>query len=212
MTILLATTSKHKAREIAALLSDLPDLKLETLADYPATEAPDEDGATMAQNARIKAQFYAAHFGKVVLADDSGLEVDALDGEPGVHSARWHEGSDADRNCALLDKLSEIEPENRGARYRCALCLASANEVFIETEGTCEGAIALLSEGFNGFGYDSIFQITLATGADSQFVGQTLAQVEPQIKAQVSHRANAVRALAMRLSKNHFLITVAPDC
>jgi XTP/dITP diphosphohydrolase len=200
MTILLATTAVYKAREIAALLADLPDLKLETLDDYPATEAPEEDGETMAQNARLKAQFYAAHFGKVVLADDSGLEIDALDGKPGVHSARWMEGSDADRNRALLDKLSEVEFDNRGARYRCALCLASPQKIIFETEATCEGAIAPLAEGFGGFGYDPIFQITLATGADAEFVGQTLAQTPPEVKASVSHRAGAVRLLAEKLN------------
>lgn len=199
MTILLATTSAHKAHEIAALLAKLPDLQLETLNDYPATEAPEEDQDTMAGNARLKAQFYAAHFGKVVLADDSGLEVDALNGEPGVHSARWLEGSDADRNRALLDKMSEVEIENRGARYRCALCLASPDAVLHEVEATCEGAIALLSEGFNGFGYDPIFQITLATGADAEFVGQTMGQVLPEVKASVSHRGAAVRLLAEKL-------------
>lgn len=198
MTILLATTSAHKAREIAALLQN-SDVQLETLNDYPATEAPDEDGETMAQNARLKAQFYAAHFGKTVLADDSGLEVDALDGAPGVHSARWHEGSDTDRNRALLDKMSDVDDENRGARYRCALCLASPDAILLETEATCEGAIAPLSEGFGGFGYDSIFQITLATGADAQYVGQTLAQAPPEIKASVSHRAGAVRLLAEKI-------------
>ncbi len=199
MTILIATTALYKAREIAALLADLPGIQLENLGDYPATEAPDEDQDTMAGNARLKAGFYAAHFGKVVLADDSGLEVDALNGEPGVHSARWMEGSDADRNRALLDKMSEVEIENRGARYRCALCLASPTEIICETEATCEGAIALLSEGFGGFGYDPIFQITLATGADAKFVGQTLAQAPPEVKASVSHRAGAVRLLAEKL-------------
>ncbi len=200
MTILLATTSAHKAGEIAELLSGFPDLKLETLSDYPATEAPEEDGDSMAQNARIKAQFYAAHFGKTVLADDSGLEVDALGGEPGIHSARWMAGSDADRNRTLLDKISEVEAEHRGTRYRCALCLASPTEILLETEATCEGAIALLAEGFGGFGYDSIFQITLATGADSEYVGQTLAQVPPNVKASVSHRAGAVKLLAEKLA------------
>lgn len=200
MTILIATTSAHKAGEIAAFLADFPGLQLETLNDYPATEAPDEDQPTMEGNARLKAQFYAAHFGKTVLADDSGLEVDALDGQPGVHSARWHEGSDADRNRALLDRMSEVEVENRGARYRCALCLASPDAVLHETEAACEGAIALLSEGFGGFGYDSVFQITLATGADSQYVGQTLAQAPPEVKGSVSHRAGAVRALAAKLA------------
>lgn len=199
MTILLATTSAHKAREIAELLAQTPALELQTLNDYPATEAPEEDGETMAENARIKAQFYAQHFGATVLADDSGLEVDALDGEPGIHSARWAEGSDADRVTALLERLSEVDEEERGARYRCALCLASPAEILVETEGTCEGAIAFAPEGENGFGYDPVFQITLATGAASEWVGKTMAQAPPEVKAGVSHRARAVQELALKL-------------
>ena len=204
MTILLATTSAHKAREIAELLQGVPDLTLETLADYPATEAPDEDGTSMQANARIKAEFYAQHFQTRVLADDSGLEVDALDGAPGVRSARWVEGSDADRVRALLSALHDVPEDARGARYRCALCLfdpsclENADDI-IETEGVCEGAIHLQTAGEGGFGYDPIFEITLATGADSQWVGQTMAQVPPAVKAGVSHRARAVRALAEQL-------------
>lgn len=195
MTILLATTSRHKRDEIAALLEGTPDLVLHTLASYPATEAPDEDGATMRDNARIKAQFYATHFGMTVLADDSGLEVDALDGAPGVHSARWIEGSDADRTRAVLEKLDGVPESERGARYRCALCLSDASGIRFETESTCEGEIALAERGENGFGYDPVFGITLATGASTEWVGRTLAEAPPEIKAEVSHRARAVRAL-----------------
>ena len=204
MTILLATTSAHKAREIAKLLADVPDLTLETLADYAATEAPEEDGDSMQANARIKAEFYAQHFGKRVLADDSGLEVDALDGAPGVYSARWVEGSDDDRVNAILEKLDGVPEAQRGARYRCALCLcdpcAVKNcDIVAEVEGVCEGAIHLQRAGAGGFGYDPIFEITLATGAEAKWVGQTMAQVPPEIKASVSHRARAVRALAHEL-------------
>jgi XTP/dITP diphosphohydrolase len=198
MTILIATTSLHKAHEITELLAD-SGLQIETLNDYPATEAPEEDGETMADNARLKAQYYALHFGRTVLADDSGLEVDALDGEPGVRSARWADGSDADRVRALLDRMTDITEDERGARYRCALCLATPDEILLESEGTCEGAIGFLAEGFEGFGYDPVFKITLATGASSEFVGQTLGQVSPQVKAQVSHRAHAVKALAAQM-------------
>ncbi len=204
MKILLATTSQHKAHEIAELLADVPDLQLETLADYAATEAPEEDGETMQANARIKAEFYAQHFQTRVLADDSGLEVDALDGAPGVHSARWAQGSDSDRMMALLNELEGVPEEHRGARYRCALCLfdpsclEAPNDV-LETEGVCEGAIHLGPDGEGGFGYDPIFEITLATGADAQWVGQTMARVPPAVKASVSHRARAVRALASQL-------------
>ena len=186
------------------MLRDVPDLQLETLADYPATEAPIEDGDSMQQNARIKAEFYSQHFGARVLADDSGLEVDALDGAPGIYSARWVEGSDEDRVNAVLERLDGVPEEHRGARYRCALCLcdpcAVKNcDVIAEVEGVCEGAIHLQRAGEGGFGYDPIFEITLATGADAQWVGQTIAQVPPEIKAGLSHRARAVRALAQEL-------------
>ena len=203
MTILLATTSAHKAAEIAELLRDVPDLHLETLAEYPATEAPEEDGDSMQANARIKAEFYAQHFGKRVLADDSGLEVDALDGAPGIHSARWSPGSDADRTMALLNELEGIVEEHRCARYRCALCLFDPRDAnsTLETEGVCEGAIHLEAKGEGGFGYDPIFEITLATGADSQWVGHTMAEVAPEIKAGVSHRARAVKQLAQKIKE-----------
>ncbi|RYX86823.1 non-canonical purine NTP pyrophosphatase [bacterium] len=193
MTILLATTSQHKAGEIAAMLSGVPDLQLQTLNDFPATEAPEEDGATMADNARIKAEFYSQHFGVRVLADDSGLEVDALNGEPGVHSARWSEGSDSDRMLAILDRMIDVPVEERGARYRCTLCLATPDGIEWEAEGVCEGEIALEARGTGGFGYDPIFGITLATGADSEYVGKTGGEVSPEVKATVSHRARAVR-------------------
>ncbi len=201
MTILLATTSSHKAAEIAELLHEVPDLHLETLAEYPATEAPEEDGDSMSANARIKAEFYAQHFGKRVLADDSGLEVDALDGAPGIHSARWAPGSDSDRMMALLAELEGVPEEHRGARYRCALCLFDPRNIdaTLETEGVCEGAIHLEAKGEGGFGYDPIFEITLATGADAQWVGHTMGEVPPAVKASVSHRARAVKQLAQKI-------------
>ena len=200
MTILLATTSRHKAGEIADLLCNVEDLQLQTLNDFPATEAPEEDGETMAQNARIKAEFYAQHFGARVLADDSGLEVDALDGEPGIRSARWADGSDSDRNVALLERMQDVPVEERGARYRCALCLATPDSIEWEGEGVCEGEVALESRGEGGFGYDPIFGITLATGAESEFVGKTGGEVAPSVKASVSHRARAVRQLVEHLN------------
>ena len=199
MKLLLATTSTHKAREIAGLLRDVPALELETLNDYPATEAPDEDSDSMQGNAQIKAEFYAQHFGVRVLADDSGLEVDALNGEPGVHSARWFDGEYDERNSALLSRLDDVPVEHRSARYRCALCLATPDSIEWAGEGVCEGEIALQAKGSGGFGYDPIFGLTLATGAESEFVGQTMGEVAPAVKASVSHRARAVRLLAEHL-------------
>ena len=199
MKLLLATTGQGKVREIAAMLRDIPGLELATLSEYPATEAPDEDADTMRGNARIKAQFYAQHFGARVLADDSGLEVDALNGEPGVHSARWFDGDPRDRNAALLSRLLDVPAENRAARYRCALCLASPDAIEWEGEATSEGEIALEARGTGGFGYDPIFGVTLASGADSEFVGQTMAQIPAEIKAAISHRGRAVALLAEHL-------------
>jgi XTP/dITP diphosphohydrolase len=199
MKLLLATTSPFKAREIAELLRDVPDLELKTLNDYPATEAPEEDADSMEGNAQIKAEFYSRHFQTRVLADDSGLEVDALNGEPGIHSARWFDGEYEERNGALLARLTDVPVEHRSARYRCALCLATPDTIEWAGEGVCEGEIALEPRGSGGFGYDPIFGLTLATGVESGFVGQTMGQVAPDVKASVSHRARAVRLLAEHL-------------
>lgn len=200
MKLVIATTSTHKAEEIRQLLADHPELEIQTLRDYPATEVPEEDGETTMDNARIKAEFYARRFGTLVLADDSGIEVDALNGEPGVQSARWAEGSDGDRVTALLERLEGVPDEERTARYRCSLCLADENGPRLETEGTCEGSITNAPRGSNGFGYDPVFEITLGTGADAEWIGKTLGEAPPEVKAAVSHRARATRALADKLS------------
>lgn len=204
MKLVLATTSVHKIHEIQALLSGVPGLQVLNLSGFAPIAEPEEDGASMAENARIKAQCYARHTRLPTLADDSGLEVDALDGEPGVRSARWAEGSDQDRTRALLARMGEVPDNNRAARYRCALCLVwpeedEAASTCTELEATCEGRIGREEKGSNGFGYDPIFELTKATGAPPVFVGQTMAEMPPHIKAQVSHRARAVRALAERL-------------
>jgi XTP/dITP diphosphohydrolase len=201
MKLVIATTSAHKKAEIAALLRDVPDLQVLSLAEFPRVEEPDENGASMRENARIKAEFYARHTGLLTLADDSGIEVEFLNGAPGIHSARWVEGTDADRTQVLFDFLIGVPEEERGARYRCALCLFDPSDAStcIQLEATCEGRIAHEPQGENGFGYDPIFEITEATGADSKYLGQTMAQVPPEEKAQVSHRARAVRKLANEL-------------
>lgn len=199
MRITIATTSRHKAEEIRDLLADVQGLEILTLADYPAVPAPEEDGATMAANALIKARYYAAALGGLVLADDSGLEVDALNGAPGVHSARWTEGSDEDRTNALLNRLEEVGEEVRTARYRCSLCLASGHDILFQSEGTCEGEIALTVRGSNGFGYDPVFEISSQTGAPAEWLGHTLGEAPPAVKAMVSHRARAVRQLGIWL-------------
>ena len=200
MKLVVATTSAHKIQEIRALLADVPGLQVLALSDFAPIEEPEEDGDTVAANARIKAQYYARHTGLPTLADDSGIEVDTLNGAPGVRSARWVEGSDQDRVHAILDRLRDVPDESRGARYRCALCLMLDADACIELEASCEGRIAREQRGSNGFGYDPIFEITEATGAPG-FIGQTMGEVPPEVKAQVSHRARAVRMMAQEIQR-----------
>ena len=203
MTILLATANAHKIEEISAMLRDVPDLEIVDLRELGVVMPP-ETGATMRENARLKAQSVMQQTGLIALADDSGIEVDILDGEPGVRSARWINGSDDDRTLALLARVdaavemsnatssTRSDEELRTARYRCAICVAFPDGTFLETEGTCEGRIAHAPRGDNGFGYDPIFEITAATKAPIEYSNYTMAQVPSEVKAQVSHRARAI--------------------
>lgn len=198
MKLLVATANAHKVEEISGLLG--ARFELVSLREFPGIEMPAETGTTMAQNARIKAEFCAQESGLPSLADDSGIEVDALGGAPGVYSARWVEGSDADRTQALLDRLDGVAGPQRGARYRCAMCLAFPDGRVLEAEGTCEGKIAAGPRGENGFGYDPIFELTPATGVPPVEEGRTMAQVPPATKAQISHRARALQNLQSKLT------------
>ena len=193
MKLLIATANAHKVGEISVLLGS--DFELVSLRDFPEIAMPEETGMTMAQNARLKADHCARQSGLPALADDSGIEVDALGGAPGVLSARWVEGSDADRMHALLEKLTTVADNKRSARYRCAIFVAFPDGRVLETEGTCEGKIASEPRGENGFGYDPIFEITAETGAPAEYSGCTMAQIPPQVKAQISHRAHALQKL-----------------
>lgn len=198
MKLLVATSSPHKLQEIAALLAEVPQLELVSLQDF-AVEMPPETGATMAENARLKAQAGARQTGLLCLADDSGLEVDALTGEPGVHSARWIEGSDDERTQALLARMQHVPDEQRDARYRCALCLAAPKAVKAEVEATCSGRIAHEARGANGFGYDPIFELTPVSNVPLEWLGHTMAQAPPELKARISHRARAISLLKTAL-------------
>ena len=199
MKLLLATGNPHKVTEIRDLLRDVPNLEILSLDDFPHVEMPEETGSTMAENARIKALHCLHETGLPSLADDSGMEVDALNGAPGVHSARWVEGTDADRTNALLRRLDTIPTSERTARYRCTICIAFPDGGMIETEGTCEGRVAYERRGEHGFGYDPVLEISEATGASPEYSGMTMAQVPPPVKAQISHRARAVRDARNRL-------------
>lgn len=184
--LLIATTNAGKIREIAAILADVP-VTLVRLGDLPPIGEPEETGDTFADNARLKARYYARASGLVAVADDSGIEIDALDGAPGVHSARWH-GSDYP---AKFRKIHELLRARRAdgspARFVCHVAVALADDLIFEARGVIEGTIANEPRGTNGFGYDPIFFYPP--------LGRTLADLTTAEKSAVSHRGQAFTAL-----------------
>jgi XTP/dITP diphosphohydrolase len=185
--LLLATTNPHKVREIRSLLEGAP-WSLVTLEDWPGLAAPEETGVTFAENARQKALYYANATGELTVAEDSGLEIDALDGAPGVQSARFG-GADisyAGKFALIYDALRARGQTTSPARFVCALALASHGRLRFETCGVVAGTIAPAPRGEGGFGYDPIFYYP--------GFGQTLAEAGDR-KAAVSHRGEAFRAL-----------------
>ena len=198
--ILVATNNIGKIAELKAML-DL-DAQWLDLSYYPEIEEIEEDGQTFIENACKKAIGYARATGQWTIADDSGLQVDALGGEPGVKSARYSgektindDGTLIDhRNIAkVLELLEGVPQEKRTARFFCSLCLASPELVLIETEGTLEGLITNKEIGKNGFGYDSIFFVP--------HLNKTVAQLTSEEKNAISHRGNAIRKLKPLLEK-----------
>ena len=191
MSLLVATRNPGKKREYRELLAPLgvqvrfPD-ELELDLDVR------EDGTTYAQNAYKKADRYATASELLTIADDSGLEVDALGGAPGIHSARYAPGTDADRVRALLEGLRGVPWEERTARFRCVLVIIAGDEVY-QTEGTCEGIIAFDPRGEKGFGYDPVFYLPE--------IDSTMAQLSRAEKNRLSHRARAVQAALPVLSR-----------
>jgi XTP/dITP diphosphohydrolase len=185
MRLLLATTNLNKVREIRPLLADLP-IELLTLADVAAVPEPDENGASFWENARLKALAYATATGHIAVAEDSGLEVDALGGEPGIHSARFL-GAAASYPDRFAEIFRRLGTEARDARFITALAVARGTELLFETETSVEGQIANAPAGEHGFGYDPIFQYPP--------FGCTTAQLPDARKASISHRARAFRDL-----------------
>ncbi len=198
MKLLFASSNPYKVREVRAILepAGVQLVGLDTF-DEPPPE-PVEDGPTFAGNARIKAVHYARAAGRLCLADDSGLEVDALGGEPGVRSARWA-GAGATRaerdeanNRKLLEALKGVPRGERTARFVCAMCLCDpAGRVVAEASGTVEGLIAGEPRGDNGFGYDPLFLLPQ--------LGRTSAELAPDQKNVLSHRGAAVRAMVEKI-------------
>src|SRR5580765_2510953 len=186
-TLLVATTNANKVREIRQLLAGIP-FEIVTLTEWPHVAAPEETGRTFEENARAKAVYYAAATGQLTVAEDSGLAIDALDGAPGVESARF--GGVAltyPEKFALIDAaLREAGDRQSPARFVCALALVRGDRVLFEARGTVEGRISPEPKGQGGFGYDPIFFYPP--------YGQTLAEAG-DAKAAVSHRGEAFRAL-----------------
>ena len=192
LKLLIATNNPHKAQEYQEILADLP-VAVTYLADEGITLDPEEIGGTFEENAIIKAQAFAQASGLLTLADDSGLEVDVLDGEPGVYSARYGgtaKDDHAGRNRLVLGKLvaNNVPWAERTARFRCVIALATPERLIGTVEGTVEGFIAYEPKGSNGFGYDPIFFVP-------EF-NQTLAEVPSAQKHSISHRGRAGRAAA----------------
>lgn len=192
-TLVLATGNPHKVRELEALLRSV-QVSIKCLADFAATVPVDEGGETLAENARRKAVGYARAIGEWVLADDTGLEVDALGGAPGVRSARFAgDGATMAANRArLLAELEGVPKSRRTARFVCHLALANpAGEVVAEATGQCRGRIRFAGSGEFGFGYDSLFEIVEYR--------RTLAEVGPVATSVIGHRGRAVRGLVAGL-------------
>lgn len=185
MRLLIATTNQDKVREIRPLLAGLP-FELVTLADVEPIPEPDETGATFWQNARIKALAYSRGSGLFAVAEDSGLVIDAMDGEPGVRSARFLR-SDASYPDRFAQILRRIDGKPRAARFVTGLAAARGNEILFETETGIEGEIAPAAAGAHGFGYDPVFRYPP--------LHLTTAELSDDEKAAVSHRARAFRDL-----------------
>ena len=203
--VLVATRSRHKLGELRSLLH-LKDVELLSLDDVGLEDEPVEDAATFRGNAILKARFYAERSGLPTLADDSGLEVDALGGSPGVRTRRYasENATDDENNAKLLAELGDLPPERRTARYRCTLAFIDPRDRshqkrgqrpwIVTRSGTFDGRIAKTPRGTNGFGYDPIFE----PGTESPG-GRTVGLLSAEEKNQVSHRAKAARAMARYL-------------
>jgi XTP/dITP diphosphohydrolase len=192
--LLLATTNPAKIREYFLLFRAAP-LHLTTLAEENIEVEVSETGSTLEENARMKAVAYAVDDRFVVAADDSGLEVDALGGEPGPLSARFagKNASDKEKMALLLSRLAGVPWERRSARFRCVIAIASASQVLRIFEGECQGVIAFEPRGSQGFGYDPVFYLPE--------LGKTMAELSIEEKNRVSHRGKAARKALRFLRK-----------
>lgn len=188
--LLVATTNQGKLVELRALL---PHLRILTPPDIGSELAVDETGRTFVENARLKASAYHLATGLCTMGEDSGIEIDALNSEPGVYSARYHGLSDGPvKNAHMLELLRDVPDPRRGCRYVCVIVLIDQNGQEHVFEGECRGRIARAPAGEGGFGYDPIFLVPS--------LGRTMAEISAEEKNRISHRGRAVRKLTRYLS------------
>ena len=199
--MIVATKNKGKIPEIREALKGL-GLRIYALSDFPDVPEMIEDGKSFTENALKKARFYSKVFGKLTLADDSGLEVDSLKGLPGVYSARYsgERASSQENNRKLLKEMEEIPFSRRGARFKCIMALVSPDGEETMTEGSCKGRIGMREKGRRGFGYDPLFILPI--------YGKTMAELSLKEKNKISHRGNALRKLRkiIRIFMNQMVV------
>lgn len=193
--VIIATKNKGKAAEFKRIFSEL-QIEVKTLLDFPEQIDIKETGQTFEENAIIKAKSLAKSFNKVVIADDSGLIVDALNGQPGIYSARYagEEKDDEKNNDKILAELADVPREKRTARFYCALAIATPEGKTKTVNGICEGKILTERRGTNGFGYDPIFYVNEKK--------QAMAELPADIKNKISHRAQALQKLVKLIDEN----------
>lgn len=187
--IIIATKNAGKAKEFIQMFEPF-GITVKTLLDYPELPDVEETGNTFAENALLKAEYASKQTGRPAIADDSGLVIDALDGRPGVYSARYagSEKDDRANNRKVLDELKGVPADSRSARFTCVLAVSFPDDRSpVLVEGNCEGTVAFKEEGENGFGYDPLFV--------PEGYGMTMAQIEPAEKNAISHRAAALKKL-----------------
>lgn len=193
--LIIATKNAGKAKEFQQFFAQL-HIRVKSLLDFDDLPDVEETGTTFAENARLKAETIAELLDMPVLADDSGLEIDALQGRPGIYSARYA-GVDKDDEANIrkvLEEMQSVPMEKRTARFVCVLALAEKGKETVITEGYCEGKIALHPAGENGFGYDPIF---IPEGYTN-----TLAELNPSVKQEISHRRHAMDQLQALLQQS----------
>ena len=195
MQLVLATSNPHKVREFLPLLKTLPGLEILSLKDFPKYIPPQETGVTFKENAILKAEYAARALKMWVLSDDSGLVVSALQGEPGVYSARYSglPASDAKNRLKLLQKMEGLHAEQRAAYFECCLVLANGEGMYKCVTGLCEGTIIAEQRGNKGFGYDSLFV--------RHDLAKTFAELDEDVKNRISHRRKAFDKMLQTLER-----------